>query len=184
MSSAGLRNEAKLRGDIRYFTGKPCIRNHISERTVSSGGCLVCAKAKIAMLRKKRTPEQLDVDHLKSRIRSAEWRINNPDHENTKLAKLKYKKSNIDKTNAGTAKRRAEKLKRTPKWLSADDFWMIGEAYAIAALRTKMFGFSWHVDHIIPLQGKDVSGLHVPLNLQVIPWIDNVSKSNKFKELR
>jgi hypothetical protein len=44
-----------------------------------------------------------------------------------------------------------------------------------------MFGFPWHVDHIIPLQGEMVSGLHVPNNIQVIPWIDNVRKANSFE---
>lgn len=44
----------------------------------------------------------------------------------------------------------------------------------------KMFEFSWHVDHVIPLQGEMVSGLHVATNLQVIPWIANVSKANKY----
>ena len=73
--------------------------------------------------------------------------------------------------------------KRLPTWLSEDDKWMIEQAYEIAALRTKMFGFSWHVDHIIPLNGKNVSGLHVPTNLQVVPWIENLKKHNKFEVL-
>ena len=71
------------------------------------------------------------------------------------------------------------KLSRTPKWLSEEDNWLIEEIYALAILRTKLHGFSWHVDHIIPLQGKLVSGLHVPKNLQVIPWLDNIKKANK-----
>lgn len=76
-------------------------------------------------------------------------------------------------------RRQAAKMQRTPKWLTEDDIWMMREAYKLAKLRTKLFGFSWHVDHILPLQGDVVSGLHVPTNLQVIPWLDNVKKHNK-----
>ena len=179
----GARNDAKLRGEIRYFTGLPCIRGHVSERMVSNGCCLICAKENMSNLRKKRDVKKLHLDRENSRIRSIKWREDNPHHANTKKLKLEYKKQNIDKTNANTAKRRAAKINRTPSWLSSDDLWLINEAYSLAALRTKMFGFSWHVDHVIPLQGRTVSGLHVPSNLQVIPWIENVSKANKFKEV-
>jgi hypothetical protein len=78
------------------------------------------------------------------------------------------------------AMRRANKMQRTPKWLTDDENWLIREVYSLAAIRTKMHGFSWHVDHIIPLQGALVSGLHVPENLQVIPWLDNIKKANRY----
>jgi hypothetical protein len=92
-----------------------------------------------------------------------------------------YRKENLDRHAAKETKRRAAKINRTPAWLTEDDHWMIGQAYELAATRTKMFGFSWHVDHILPLQGKLVSGLHTPYNLQVIPGVENMQKLNKFE---
>jgi hypothetical protein len=94
-----------------------------------------------------------------------------------------YREANLDKHAAKETKRRASKLKRTPAWLTKDDRWMIEQAYELAALRTKMFGFAWHVDHVIPLQGKLVSGLHVPENLQVIPAVLNQQKHNTYEVL-
>ena len=117
----------------------------------------------------------------KTKVRAGilNWSKNNLDK--VKLYAKRIKQVHKGKTNAHTAKRRAAKLQRTPHWLTEDDHWMIEEAYSLAALRTKMFGFPWHVDHVIPLQGKNVSGLHVPINLQVIPGVDNDVKSNRFE---
>ena len=79
-----------------------------------------------------------------------------------------------------TRNRQAAQLQRTPKWIDDEEMWLISEAYELAALRSEMTGFKWHVDHIIPLQGKKVSGLHCPLNLQVIPGHENCKKSASF----
>jgi len=91
-----------------------------------------------------------------------------------------WKLANPDKMQAIDARRRASKLNRTPKWLTEDDFWMMEQAYDIAQKRTNIFGFAWHVDHIVPLQGKLVSGLHVPHNMRVVPAIENLRKGNRF----
>jgi|688.fasta_scaffold18428_16 hypothetical protein len=53
------------------------------------------------------------------------------------------------------------------------------EAHALRKLRNSLFGFEWHVDHIIPLRGKDVCGLHIWRNFAVIPKVENLRKGNK-----
>lgn len=105
------------------------------------------------------------------------------DHGKSKARQLARQKANPAKYAVSAAKHRATKLQRTPAWVDADAIWMIEQAYELAVLRTKLFGFSWHVDHIIPLQGKAVSGLHVPTNLQVIPGLQNIAKNNTFEVL-
>ena len=107
------------------------------------------------------------------------WRDANRDLVNSYTKKSKAKNPGL--VVANTIKRRLAKIHRTPSWLTVDDHWMIEQAYELAALRTKLFGFQWHVDHIVPLQGKLVSGLHTPYNLQVIPGVENVRKLNAFE---
>ena len=92
-----------------------------------------------------------------------------------------YAKANKSKLNAKTRRRQAMIINRTPAWVDSEELWLIKEAYALAELRTNLFGFSWHVDHIVPLQGKLVSGLHTISNLQVIPAIENIRKHNRFE---
>ena len=109
--------------------------------------------------------------------RSKLYALQNP--EKRKATMQSYRQKNKSSEAENVRRRQARLLQRTPKWLTVDDIWMMREAYSLAQLRTEMFGFTWHVDHVLPLQGKTVSGLHVPQNLQVIPWFDNLSKANK-----
>jgi len=75
------------------------------------------------------------------------------------------------------AKRRACEIRATPLWANAD---AIAAIYEAAALISSETGIRHHVDHIVPLQGKNVCGLHCEANLRVIPAKDNISKSNKW----
>jgi hypothetical protein len=75
-------------------------------------------------------------------------------------------------------KRRTEKLKRTPSWANHSE---IKRIYAEARSMSEMAGVAHHVDHIVPLQGRNVCGLHVENNLQILTSSENVRKSNKFQ---
>jgi len=90
-----------------------------------------------------------------------------------------YQKKNPEKVRLWAMNYHAAKLQRTPKCLSEDDHWMIEQAYDIAVKRAKATGVMFHVDHIVPLQGASVSGLHVPWNLQVITELANKQKGNR-----
>ena len=80
------------------------------------------------------------------------------------------------------SKRRAAKVLACPKWLSNIDLAKIKSIYKMANNLSKKTGTKHHVDHIVPLQGKDVCGLHVPWNLQVLPAEENLRKYNKLIE--
>jgi hypothetical protein len=121
----------------------------------------------------------IEAVRLANKQRAAQKRAEKPDQ--IKSAKKAYAQRNRDVINAAVAKRKAAKLQRTPKWLTAYDKLKIRCIYSIAAMLTRHNGEPWHVDHIIPLQGALVSGLHVPSNLQVMRGVENVRKHKKFE---
>lgn len=170
---------AIVAGDKKY-QGTPCKHGHAGIRFVVNADCVDCA-----MDRQKTTARKnylLDYRKTSSKLRAYQVAYQKQYEQRceVKAKRSAYGKANPELGAARTQKYHASKNNRTPSWLNADEFWMIEQAYELAALRTKIFGFAWHVDHVIPLQGKLVSGLHTPYNLQVIPGRDNISKSNRF----
>jgi hypothetical protein len=111
----------------------------------------------------------------KARIRTAEWNKINP--ERRKLLQENYRKENVGKIRTYQVVRKAGSDRATPLW--ANKFY-IDEIYRLAKLRTKIMGFDWHVDHIVPLQSKLVCGLHCETNLCVIPAKQNQIKGNRY----
>lgn len=107
----------------------------------------------------------------------SEYRDRNKPYVNER--QREWKKVNRDKVAATVAKRRARKLQRTLE-LSPYHQSETLHIYEQAAL-LRHLGYDVQVDHIIPLQGKIVSGLHVPWNLQIISSEDNIRKGNKFE---
>jgi hypothetical protein len=176
------RKEARLNGATRYFTGKPCPKKHIAFRDTTSGGCIECAYEYKKVRYHTKTKAYQNAKSKLWRIKNKkeliaynlEYRLKNPEYYS------KWKQENKGLVNAATYKRRTAKLNRMPLWADKNK---IKELYKLAQIKTKETGFSWHVDHIIPLQGELVSGLHVFNNLQVISGIDNIKKHNKYEVL-
>ena len=123
----------------------------------------------------------LSRNRQKWRDYDAAWRSKNVEQirENSRKNTSNYRLNNPVKVKAQYAKSRAAKLQRTPKWLTQEHYIQIESIYALAKQLTEETGVLHHVDHIVPLQGKLVSGLHVPWNLRAIPATENLSKSNR-----
>jgi 5-methylcytosine-specific restriction endonuclease McrA len=150
------RQEAIKQGLTRYFTGLPCKHGHIAEKLLSNRTCIECL-----LIKKKIRNERPDIKKASiKRLRDKD--IKNP------AARL-----------ARTRKRQASKLQRTPAWLTAEDHSLMADYYQMAKELELIFPWKQHVDHILPLQGKLVSGLHTPLNLQILSEAANLQKSNK-----
>ena len=104
-----------------------------------------------------------------------QWIAQNP--EKNKEHKKRWNRLNIDKCRIICNKRYSYAKQSRPEW--ANKFF-IEEAYHLAQMRSTLYAERWEVDHVIPIKGKDVCGLHVETNLQVIPRSMNASKQNRY----
>jgi len=166
-----------------YIPQKPCKRGH-KLRYTSSKACVQCLlewKAKNRALIRDRARQFYEANAEEMRLRKRQQY--EADREGRKQINRAWRVKNPGKSNAITAKRHAQKLRATPAWLTAADYDRIAAIYTEAARLTRETGVVHHVDHVIPLQGKTVSGLHAPDNLQILTATDNHKKNNKLLEL-
>jgi hypothetical protein len=106
-------------------------------------------------------------------------RDENPEKEKARGRRFRQSINGKAKSNARLAKRRSAKLQRTPPWSTIKEELEIKQFYLNASKLTKETGIPHEVDHIIPLQGENVSGLHVPWNLQILSRSLNIRKGNR-----
>ena len=101
-------------------------------------------------------------------------------YKNNKDKILKWKQDNKGKVRASKTAYRLSKELRQPKWLSKQDKNLISEFYTVSKEFESIFLRKQEVDHIVPLKGKTVSGLHVPWNLRIVTATENQSKRNSW----
>jgi len=75
--------------------------------------------------------------------------------------------------------RNAWRKKHTPAWITKEQIEHMRWFYSEAKRLKSLTGRRYEVDHIIPIKGKTVSGLHVPWNLQILTFEENRAKGNK-----
>ena len=119
----------------------------------------------------QRNPEKVKESAIKG---GRKYRETHPEYQTT------FYKANKQRYVAARARRRAAQESATPTWLTAIDKAMIQEMYDVSEARFIQTGVKHHVDHIVPINGKNVSGMHVPWNLQVITAHENLSKGWRF----
>ena len=186
---------------------RKCVYIHPEPRDIVDGRCKWCTAlskkenkeririydAKHNVLYKERRKEldakryQENTEEMRAKSRERHSRNKERDsknsalhHENNKeWINFRHKVVNLAfpwRNSARSRKRDADRVKATPVW---SDTKAINFIYKQCEETSKETGVKHHVDHIVPLRGKTVCGLHVPWNLQVIPAIENMKKHTK-----
>jgi 5-methylcytosine-specific restriction endonuclease McrA len=167
MSYPKTRKEALLLGETRYFTGKECKYGHLSPRWSLDGACLVCKAKRV----------RLYFSSPKGKEVTRKYALTGKGKEKQRRSDLQRRAYKL----AHNADRRAKGFLATPRWLTKDHRVAMRSLYKDAVERSSLYGVSYVVDHIIPLNGKTVCGLHVPWNLRVISEEENLHKGNRYE---
>lgn len=125
-------------------------------------------KARERLLSYQRSYYQLNSEYIKQREHCR--RMANP--ERTKEIKQKEYKQNKAGYIRRARERELKQKQQTPPWLSAEHQKLMQQTY-------EQCPRGYEVDHIVPLKGRNVSGLNVPWNLQYLPADENRRKGNK-----
>ena len=183
------RAEAKATGAKYYFTGEPCKHGHIAPRK-TKGACVECLKVEWQQAAETRAEyfKEYNASEAGIEAKQAYYQRNREaviaraqarPLEEKRVYQKAWKDANQIWVRADTKARRRKHRDATPPWLTRKQKAEIRQLYQIAITMTKTTGERYVVDHIVPLRGEAVCGLHVPWNLRVITQDENLKKSNK-----
>jgi len=131
---------------------------------------------------RERGREYAERHREEAKQRAREWAEENPERrkENDKT----WREANPALSASHKAKYRASKRNACPPWLTKEHLQSIRDIYTLRQEVSEKTGVVHQVDHIVPLQGKYICGLHVPWNLQLLTAVENNRKNNSFEQLR
>lgn len=177
------RDQAIAEGRSTYFTGKVCKHGHLSERNVVDSSCVRCRliakdarreKDKEYARRKREAMLATDPEGARRKWRETNRRLRRSKPEQYRKMDRKCgrdkRMNNPQRKLADVRARQTAKLLRTPKWADLKEIQKFYENCPEG----------YHVDHVLPLRGKKVSGLHVMENLQYLPAKENQIKGNTY----
>ena len=145
----------------------PCKHGHLSERYTSTADCVECTNLNTKSWVDKNPTKRKQI-RKKSRLKHI---------KKSREASIAWTSANPGRNRAYVAKYNAAKKKRTPAWANLKK---IERIYELAAWASRFTNEPIEVDHIIPLQGELISGLHVENNLQLLPKSANCGKGNRY----
>jgi hypothetical protein len=180
------REDARNVGAEFYFTGKPCKHGHVAPRITKRGQCVECRKAESAASneRRKARPKSEAAKaagrrYYETNMELVKARAQARPTEDKQAYRRKWKQNNPERNQANNNAWRRRQKNATPKWLTKEQRRSINQTYLYAKHMTELTGIKYVVDHIVPLRGENVCGLHVPENLKLLTHEANCKKSNK-----
>lgn len=169
------KEKAKELGLTRYFTGVACKHGHIGERLVSNYGCVKCRT-----ISKRTDYKKCPWKRKKSLARSSHrYYIKHKEKIERNRIERGYDKQFRERNPEKRLKYMRRKKEAIPLWYETE---LVKQLYLKRDELSKLWGIQLHVDHIVPLHGKNVCGLHCWDNLQLLEASLNLSKNNKFQE--
>ncbi len=150
----------------RFCSLTPCPRCGTNLRVLAmiknKSRCVQCFRNHIARYREKNPNSFKD------------WRAKNI--EKDRASSRAWQKSNRAKVRVHVNERTSARKRSQPRWVDREQ---LRGFYTVAQRLSTCTGIKHHVDHILPLRGKLVSGLHVPWNLCVVPAVINLRKGDR-----
>ena len=182
------RKEAQAAKAAYYFTGEPCKHGHVAPRK-TKGACIECIKvewkealtkraAYFAEYNKSEAGQASKKRYYAANADMVKTKALGRSNEQRQVYRRAWKKTHPDEVKASTKHRRDKHKQATPPWTTLEHKQQIRQLYIDAMTVSRVTGVAYVVDHIIPLRGETVCGLHVPWNLQVITREENLKKSN------